>query len=105
MSADPAEDPEFDRLERAKKAGVPTIYANGFENALGTGDVVMVLERNGEPAAIVNLSFTLAKSLSVSLARLISALEAKTGREIMSTRDVEDALESRDEQGADQKRH
>lgn len=77
-----------ERLERAKGSGVPNLYANGYVNLIGTGDVVMVLERNGDPVAILNVSYTVAKSLSRSLGLFIAQIEERSEREIMTTNDV-----------------
>jgi hypothetical protein len=78
-----------ERLERAKKAGVPVLYFNGYLNNLGVGDVLSVLERNGEPVAILNMSYTIAKSLSVSLGQLITYLEENAGRPMLTASEVE----------------
>ncbi|NUM54870.1 MAG: hypothetical protein HUU46_14585 [Candidatus Hydrogenedentes bacterium] len=80
-------------IEEAQKGTIPHIYANGFTNALGSGDIVVVLQRNGPPAAVLNLSFTAAKSLSQKLNELIANLEALTGNTIMTTDDINNSLE------------
>jgi len=77
------------RYERARADGVPQLYANGFANTLGVGDVVLVLERNDQPVAILNLSYTVAKTLSLSLSRIVALLEERSNREIMTTHDIE----------------
>src|SRR3954462_5432662 len=77
------------RYERARADGVPQLYANGFANTLGVGDVVLVLERNDQPIAILNLSYTVAKTLSLSLSRIVTLLEERSNREIMTTHDIE----------------
>lgn len=78
-----------ERMERAKAAGVPHIYFNGFTASLGTGDVVAVVERNGEPVAVLNLSYTIAKSVSAALGQVVAQLEDRAGREILTAHDVE----------------
>ena len=84
----------YERVKRAHKADVPRIYFNGFINGLGTGDVVCVLERNGQPTGIINMSYTLAKTLSVSLAQLIATLEENSGQPILTTHEVAKYLAS-----------
>ena len=60
------------------------LYANGFANALGTGDITIVLNRNNVPVGVLNLSYTAAKTLAVKLMELIQKLEEETGNEIMT---------------------
>lgn len=77
------------RFQRALDAGVPQIYVNGFMNGLGTGDVHSVLERNGQPVAVLNMSFTVAKTFAQALAIVVSEVETRAGREMLTTHDVE----------------
>lgn len=76
------------RRELALEAGAPEIYFNGFVTGLSAGDVYCVLERNGRPAGVLNMSFTTAKSFGVSVGRVIAALEDLAERDIMTTDDV-----------------
>ena len=80
----------IERFKLAKDAHVPEIYINGFVNGLGNGDVYTVLERNGTPVAILNMSYTLAKTFAVSLGGVIAQLEARSGRDMLTTSDVEE---------------
>ncbi|CAN2533045.1 hypothetical+protein [Methylocapsa aurea] len=80
------------RFAAAKEAGVPEIYFNGFATAIGLGDIYVVLERNGSPVAAFNASYTVAKTLSASLAKAIAQLEEITGKEMLMTHDLERAL-------------
>lgn len=79
---------------------LPAVYFNGFALNLGTGDIALVLERNGQPAAVLNTSYTVAKTLAEKLNGLVSVLESKTGNTIMSTEDVTKSL-SEDTKDAD----
>jgi len=85
------------RMARALELGVPRVYVNGFVNGIGLSDIWCVLERNGQPEAIVNLSYTAAKSLAASLGQLIAILEEKTGRDMLTTRDIEKLFMSRED--------
>ncbi|MGE5446245.1 MAG: hypothetical protein ACM3SR_16890 [Ignavibacteriales bacterium] len=60
----------------------------GFVTSLGTGDVLIVLERNGRPIALLNTSYTTAKSLVEKLGGLITVLEQKTGNPIMTIDEI-----------------
>lgn len=77
------------RLAAALAGNVPQVYFNGFVNALGTADLVAVLERNGQPVAVLNMSYTTAKTLARLLAQTIAQLEERTGRDMLTTQDVE----------------
>lgn len=67
---------------------VPKIYANGFTSGHSRSDVYVLLEQNGQPVTVLNMSFTTAKSLQESLAKTISNLEVMTDHVIMTINDV-----------------
>jgi hypothetical protein len=73
---------------------IPKIYCNGFTNAVGNSDVMLVLQQNGKPAGVVNMSFTIAKTLSQSLKEIIDSIEQKSNQSIMTTHEVEKLLKS-----------
>jgi hypothetical protein len=68
------------------------IYANGFSTAIGNGDCTVVLMQNGHPVGLLNLSYTVAKTLSISLGDAISKVEELTGNSIMTTWDIEESI-------------
>ena len=86
--ADHTEPSPDQRIQLALEADVPHIYFNGFVNGFAPGDIVCVLEKNGRPTGIMNMSYTLAKTLSVSLAQLIATLEETSGQPILTTHEV-----------------
>jgi len=67
---------------------VPKLYCNGFVNALGSGDITVLLQRNSQPVAMLNLSYTVAKSLATKLGDLVSTMENVTETRILTTDDV-----------------
>lgn len=71
---------------------IQKIYANGFSNAMGIGDIVILLKNSGKPIAVLNLSYTVAKTLALKLGALISQLEDATGNTIMTTDDIKKSL-------------
>ena len=78
------------RITKAlENAEIPRIHFNGFINTTGAGDVMIVLESNGQPVAIVNGSFTVVKTLAQKLQTLIINLEKKSGNTIMTTDEVD----------------
>lgn len=72
---------------------VPKLYINGFVNSLSTGDVVIVGKCNEEPVVVINLSYTIAKSLAEKLSGVVSMLEQKTGRDMLTADVVKASLE------------
>ena len=85
-----------DRVTNAISAGVPWLYFNGFQIGLSGGDVLVVAERNAQPVAMFNVSYTVAKTLALALSSVIRTLEEKAGREIMTTHDVDSFMGSAD---------
>ncbi len=77
-----------ERFEKALNEDIPNIHFNGFLNRIGTGDILIVLERNNKPVAILNASYTVAKTLAQKLGNLIANLEDATGNTIMTTDDI-----------------
>jgi len=76
------------RMKRGLESDVPQIYFNGFINVLGIADVLVTLERNGRPVATLNMSYTTAKTLALSLAQVVAQLEEATGRDMLTTEEV-----------------
>ncbi len=68
------------------------IYANGFTTGIGNGDITIVLQLGPKPVAMVNLSFTVAKTLGLRLNGTILELEKGSGNTIMTTQDIGKAI-------------
>lgn len=80
------------RLEKGLGSDIPQIYFNGFASGIGTGDVILVLERNGKPVATLNTSYSVAKTFALKINGLIQGLETKTENKIMTTDYLADSL-------------
>lgn len=72
-----------------------TVYFNGFVNLLGAGDFTIGLKRNDRVIAVLNTSYTTAKTLAVKLMELIKTLENQTGNTIMTVDQVRESLEGK----------
>lgn len=70
----------------------PSIYSNSFSIGLGTGDITIALGLGDEPIARLNMSYTLAKTLSIKLMDVIKTLESETGTSIMTTDHINKSL-------------
>ena len=78
------------QLEEAlKNPEIQKIYVNGFVNVIGNGDIMILLKNSEKSIAVLSLSYTVAKTLSIKLGDLISRLEERTGNTIMTTDDVD----------------
>ncbi len=67
---------------------MPKIYSNGFSCMLGLGDIAVLFKIAQQPTAVVNLSYTTAKTLAVKLNELVSYLESKSDHTIMTTDEI-----------------
>jgi hypothetical protein len=75
-----------------RSGDISHLYANGFITALGNGDVILILQRNAAPVAVINLSYTVAKTLVQKLGRVIEDFEENADHKIMTTEVVDKAL-------------
>jgi hypothetical protein len=65
-----------------------SLYVNGFGIGIGNADVSLVLQNNGKSILLVNLSYTVAKSLSAKLSEVVQLLESSSGNKIMTSDEV-----------------
>jgi len=96
---DETDDKVHDQVKAARDNGAPELYANGLGVALGSSDVLLVLEKNKLPIGVVNLSFTTAKSLAVALGSIIAELELRADREILTNDDITNLFTREEESG------
>ena len=75
-------------------ADAPRIYANGFTIAMTNADACIILQRLGRPEAVVNISYTLAKTLAESLGQLVAQWESATGQELQTTRTIDQKMKN-----------
>jgi sugar/nucleoside kinase (ribokinase family) len=73
-------------------SGCESIYFNGFALAIGPGDVMIALQKNGKTCLTLNTSYTVAKTLQAALDETIKHLESKTGNTIMTTDQTSEKL-------------
>jgi hypothetical protein len=66
----------------------PQIYLNGFALAQSLADVTIVAQTNGNPSAVLNMSFTTAKSLAIELDKIIKTFEEITGHTLLTMEDI-----------------
>lgn len=86
-----SEDPEL--LNQAlNNPAVLRLYANGFTLGLSNADAYIVLQQFGRPTAFVNMSYTLAKTLSLKLGRMVAEWETRTGQQLVTTDRIDAAF-------------
>ncbi len=84
---------------QSEKTVIQTLYVNGFGIGLGNCDVSLMLQTNGKSHLLVNLSYTVAKTLGQELVKTIGQLEEFTGRPIMTSPEILAHLEKSDKAG------
>ena len=70
-----------------KDPDIPKLYANGFVMGVGKGDIMITFQRNAQVIAVLNLSFTVAKTLALKLGGVINEAEDKAQTQILTTDD------------------
>ena len=72
-----------------KDPNVPKIYVNNLQSGYNNTDFILLLESNSRPSAILNLSYTLAKTLVQTIGSNIAELEAQLGHSIHSMEEMD----------------
>jgi hypothetical protein len=72
---------------------IPKLYANGFVCGQTLSDAFIVLQLNGLPISVLNLSLSSAKSLMSDLEKMVADYEHRTETEILTMAEVKDKLE------------
>ena len=86
-----------ERIKSALDADVPNIYFNASVHSLSAADVMIILEKDGKPVAVLNTSWIQAKSLVRSLNDILQVLERKLGTPIKSVQEVSGILAKKNE--------
>lgn len=68
---------------------VKKIYTNGFSLGLGNADTYFILLNNGQPVAVVNMSYTLAKTLHQRVGQMIAEFETRVERPMLTTDEID----------------
>ena len=88
------------RVQNALSAEIPNLYVNGFTNNATLGDIMVVLEANGRPVGVLNMSYTVAKTFVIKMGALVKMFEERTGRPMLTIDDVAKILGRDEEQEA-----
>lgn len=93
-----------ERIARAAIAdpSVSKIYTNGFVVGVSHSDVFVVLQSSVTSVAVLQMSYSLAKSLAATLGQSIRDFEAAIGQEIFTIQQIrEKAMKSEVEEKGD----
>jgi hypothetical protein len=71
---------------------VAKIYTNGFLLGFTNSDTQLILLLSGSPVAVVNFSYTLAKTMVEKLGKLVEDWEKKTGHPLQTTDSIDKAF-------------
>lgn len=84
--------PGLDIAAAITSEDIPHVYANGFAAFQSNADMGVVFQRNGKPDLVINISFTLAKTLAEKLSQMIMEFEDTTKTLIMTTDVVDEKI-------------
>lgn len=76
----------------ADDPGIPKLYCNGFVNAVGPGDITVLLLRNERPVAMLNMSHTVAKTMVTMIGRAVAQLESDAGIKVPTISEIAQQL-------------
>lgn len=64
-------------IQQALRSPLPRFYINSFVNVLTDADVMVLLQTNQQPVGVVNMNYTVAKSLMNALSLAVESYEEK----------------------------
>jgi len=88
---------ELLELFASMSSPVPKIYANAVTVLLSNGDVAILLKQNSEVVGVLNLSYTVSKTLANTLNGAIAELETTTDQHIMTSDEIGQKMQSQGE--------
>ena len=71
---------------------IAPIYFNGFTIAYSGSDFTIILKLDNKPVECLKASFTVAKTLAVSLEDTVERFEKATGHNLMTIHEADDKL-------------
>jgi hypothetical protein len=73
---------------------IPLIYFNGFKLNFGSGDITFTLRVDNQNMAALKGSYTVVKTLSQALSKLIDDFERITNHNVMTSQEVQNAIKA-----------
>ena len=70
------------QLQALLRAPVPRLYANGLGTATSAADIAVIFLTNDVPTAIINMSWTTAKSLVQDVSKMIDQFEKSSSQQV-----------------------
>jgi hypothetical protein len=80
----------IDMISLMKDPAVIKLYVNGMTCGSSLSDVFMVVNSGPVPTAVIQMSFTMAKTMMLNLHQVITEFEAKTGQSLLTMNDIKE---------------
>ena len=77
---------------------VPQSYANGFAIGMSNADTHILFQLNGKPVVMMNMSYTLTKTLHQKLENMIERFEAGAKRPMLTTGEVDEIFRTKEDE-------
>ena len=92
-----AEDTQLAAMQKTIQEAIASeqavnLYGNGFICINSNADILIIMQKNQKPVAVINLSYTTAKTLSEKLGQMVRDFEKKTGNIIMTIDVIDEKL-------------
>ena len=84
--------PEDPVAQALANPAVPRIYTNSFAGGVSTADMFVVLLSTGVPVAVLQMSYTVAKTMAQELTRMVNELEKSMGQPILTIPEIQEKL-------------
>ena len=95
----PSRNPLLDALA---KPDLVRLYANGFGLGMSNADAYVILHQFGQPVGIINMSYTLAKTLALRLGSLVAEWETRVGQPLATTDKLDEVFSKNPSDGTKQ---
>ncbi|MFH1114471.1 MAG: hypothetical protein V1792_11165 [Pseudomonadota bacterium] len=79
---------QIDLIDLLKDPNVAKLYINGLTVGLSLSDVFMVVNSGPMPVAVVQMSFTTAKTMMQTLSQLINDFEKQTEQPLLTMHEI-----------------
>ena len=84
--------------EAVSSPDVPKSYANGFAIGMSNADAHILFQLNGKPVVMMNMSYTLTKTLHQKLENMIKQFETGAKRPMLTTTQVDEIFRIKDDE-------
>ncbi|MFH0824026.1 MAG: hypothetical protein V2B18_14850 [Pseudomonadota bacterium] len=90
MTTSVVEPQETETMRVMQDPNVVKLYVNGLTVGISLSDVFMIVKSGPTPSAVIQMSFTTAKTMMLHLTDLITRFEKDTGQTLLTMEDVKE---------------